>query len=156
MQQIEGKLKGGRASGKRILLDLRDVAAGDPAESVRLANFFLKSGTIATLQGQKFPKETFTAEPGKAIAVNEPLVIIVNRGTSGPAELAAAAIADNKRGDLVGEKTFGEGSKQKTFELADGSAVILSIAKYASPSGKQFEDGVTPGVVVAPKQDEAD
>lgn len=156
VQQIEAKLKGGRASGKRILLDLRDVSAGEPSEAVRLSNLFLKSGTIATLQGQKFPKETFTAEPNKAIVASEPLVVLVNRGTSGPAELVAGAIADNKRGDLVGEKTFGEGSKQKTFELPDGGAVILSIAKYASPSGKRFEDeAITPGVLVASNQDES-
>ena len=156
VQQLAGKLKGGRASGKRVLLDLRDVSAGDPAEAVRLANFFLKSGTIATLQGQKYAKETFTADAREALAVTEPLVVIVNRGTSGPAEMVAAAIADNKRGDLVGEKTFGEGSRQKTFELPDGGAVILSIAKYASPSGKRFDDdAVTPGVLVASNQDDA-
>jgi len=54
----------------------------------------------------------------------------------------------------VGEKTFGEGSLQKTFDLPDGGAIILSVAKYASPSGKQFEDAaVTPGTVVASNQD---
>jgi carboxyl-terminal processing protease len=55
----------------------------------------------------------------------------------------------------VGEKTFGEGSMQKTFDLPDGGAVILSIAKYASPSGKQFEDdAVTPGTLVASNMDD--
>jgi len=82
-------------------------------------------------------------------------VVLVNRGTSGPAEVVAGAIQDNKRGDLVGEKTFGEGSMQKTFDLPDGGAVILSIAKYASPSGKQFEDdAVTPGTLVASNIDD--
>jgi carboxyl-terminal processing protease len=57
---------------------------------------------------------------------------------------------DNKRADLVGEKTFGEGAQQKTFELPDGAALILSVAKYESPSGKKLQDeGVTPGVMVA-------
>ncbi len=83
------------------------------------------------------------------------MVVIVNRGTAGPAEIVAAAIADNKRGELVGEKTFGEGSRQKTFELPDGGAIILSIAKYASPSGKRFEDdAVTPGTMVASSKDD--
>ena len=49
----------------------------------------------------------------------------MNRGTAGPAELVAAALLDNKRADLVGEKTFGEGAQQKTFELPDGAALIL-------------------------------
>jgi carboxyl-terminal processing protease len=126
------------------------VATGDVPEAVKLANFFVKSGTIATLEGQKFAKQTFTADPAKAIDPTAPLVVLVNRGTSGPAEIVAGAIQDNKRGELVGERTFGEGSLQKTFDLPDGGAVILSIAKYASPSGKQFEDdAVTPGTLVA-------
>jgi carboxyl-terminal processing protease len=150
VQQVEAKLKSAGKSNKKVLLDLRDVAAGDMPEAIRMANFFLKTGTIATLEGQKFAKQTFTADPSKALAANSPLVVLVNHGTSGPAEVVAGALLDNKRGDLVGEKTFGEGSLQKTFDLNDGGAVILSIAKYASPSGKQFEDdAVTPTTIVA-------
>ena len=68
VQQVEAKLKGMQKAGnKKVLLDLRDVAAGDMAEATRLANFFLKGGTIATLEGQKFPKQVFTADPAKAI-----------------------------------------------------------------------------------------
>ncbi len=148
---LEAKLKGMSKTGtKKVLLDLRDVSSGDDAEATRLANFFLQSGTIATLEGQKVPKQTFTADPSKTIDGTGPLAVLINRGTAGPAEIVAAAIADNKRGDLVGERTFGEGIQQKTFELADGGAVILSVAKYASPKGKKFEDdAVTPTTQVA-------
>ena len=158
VQEMEQKLKGmSRLNTKKVLLDLRDVAAGDMPEAVRAANFFLKSGTIASLEGQKVSKQTFTAESSKAIAPNAPLVVLVNRGTAGPAELLAAALLDNKRADLVGEHTFGEGAQQKTFELPDGAALILSIAKYESPSGKKLQDeGVTPGVLVASAQPDAD
>jgi carboxyl-terminal processing protease len=151
VQQIETKLKGMQKAGnKKVLLDLRDVAAGDMTEAVRLANLLLKSGTIATLEGQKVEKQTFVADASKAINTTAPVVVLVNRGTAGPAELVAAALLDNKRAELVGEKTFGEGAQQKTFELPDGSALILSIAKYESPSGKKLQDdGVTPEVVVA-------
>jgi carboxyl-terminal processing protease len=156
VQQVEAKLKGMQKAGnKKVLLDLRDVAAGDMTEATRLANFLLKSGTIATLEGQKFPKQTFEADPAKAINATAPVVVLVNRGTAGPAELVAAALEDNKRADVVGEKTFGEGTQQKTFELADGAALILSVAKYESPSGKKLQDdGVTPDVVVASGADE--
>ncbi len=158
VQQVEERLKANSKSGnKKVLLDLRDVAAGDMPEAVRMANFFIKSGTIATLEGQRFPKQTFSADPSKAIDPSGPLVVLVNRGTAGPAELVAAAIADDKRGDLVGEKTFGEGAQQKTFDLPDGGAIILSIAKYASPAGKKFEDdAVTPGTLVASSQENSD
>lgn len=157
VQQLETKLKGMQKAGnKKVLLDLRDVAAGNMEEATRLANLLLKSGTIATLEGQKFPKQVFTADPAKAIQATVPVVVLVNRGTAGPAELVAAALLDNKRADVVGEKTFGEGAQQKTFELPDGAALILSVAKYGSPSGKKLQDdGVTPGVLVASGADEA-
>ncbi len=156
-QQIEVKLKAmSKAGNKKILLDLRNVAAGDMVEATRIANFFLTSGTIATLEGQKVQKQSFNADQSKVICATAPVVVIVNRGTAGPGELVAAALADNKRADLVGEKTFGEGTQQKTFELPDGAALILSVAKYEAPSGKKLQDeGVTPTLLVASSQDEA-
>jgi carboxyl-terminal processing protease len=156
VQQVETKLKGMQKAGnKKVLLDLRDVAAGDMAEATRLTNMLLKSGTIATLEGQKFPKQVFTADPAKTLQPTAPVVVLVNRGTAGPAELVAAALLDNKRADVVGEKTFGEGTQQKTFELPDGAALILSVAKYESPSGKKLQDdGVTPDVLVASGADD--
>ncbi len=155
--QLEGKLKDmGKAGSKKILLDLRDVSAGNNTAALRLANDFIKTGTLATLEGQKVAKQTFSAEPGKAISPNAPMVTLINRGTAGPAELVAGALLDSKRSDLVGEKTFGDGSEGKTFELPDGSAIILSVAKYATPSGKKLQDeGVTPGVQVASAQEAA-
>ena len=151
VQQIETKLKAmPKAGNKKVLLDLRDVAAGDVNEATRLANFLLRSGTITTLEGQKFQKQVFVADAAKAINATAPTVVLVNRGTAGPAEIVAAALLDNKRADLVGEKTFGEGAQQKTFELPDGAALILSVAKYESPAGKRLQDeGVTPGTIVA-------
>jgi carboxyl-terminal processing protease len=156
VQQVEAKLKAmPKVGNKKVLLDLRDVAAGDMTEATRLANFFLKSGTIAMLEGQKVEKQTFTADASKSINATSPVVVLVNRGTAGPGELVAAAPLDNKRADLVGEKTFGEGAQQKTFELPDGAALILSVAKYESPLGKKIQDeGVTPGVLVASNTDD--
>ncbi len=151
VQAVEAKLRGeAKAGNKKILLDLRDVAAGDMLEATRLANFFMKSGTIATLEGQRVQKVTYTADPAKTLVPVSPMVVLVNRGTAGPGELVAAALLDSKRAELVGEKTFGEGAQQKTFELPDGAALILSVAKYESPSGKKLQDdAVTPGVLVA-------
>jgi len=68
----------------------------------------------------------------------------------------ASAILENARGDVVGEKTFGDGSVPKTFDLPDGGALILSVAKYYSPSGKAIQDtAVTPNVVVADEEENA-
>jgi len=147
VNEIESKLKGMSKTGtKKVLLDLRDVSAGDDEEATRLANFFLASGTIVKLEGQKVGMQAFTADSSKTIVPSGPLAVLINRGTAGPAEIVAAAIADNNRGDLIGERTFGAGVQQKTFELQDGGAIILSVAKYASPKGKKFEDNEEPGV----------
>lgn len=153
-QDISGKIKAlEKAGAKKILLDLRDCAEGDESEGIAVANLFLNHGTITYLQGQKFPRQTFNADPAKAIT-NLPLAVLVNRGTSGAAEIVASAILENARGDVVGDKTFGDGSVAKTFELPDGGALILSIAKYYSPSGKAIQDAaVTPNVLVADQND---
>jgi carboxyl-terminal processing protease len=149
-QEIASKIKSLEKSGaKKILLDVRYCAEGDESEGIAAANLFLNHGTITYLQGQKYPRQAFNADPAKAIT-NLPVAVLVNRGTSGPAEIIAAAILENARGDIVGDKTFGDGSLQKTLELPDGGALILSIAKYYSPSGKAIQDtAIIPNVVVA-------
>jgi carboxyl-terminal processing protease len=139
---------------RKVLLDLRDVAEGDPQQGIRLANAFLQSGTIASLQGQTVPTQTFSAESSKFVT-SAPLAVLVNHGTAGAAEIVAAAVLDDKRGDVVGDRTFGEGGQQKTFTMPDGSALLLTVAKYESPSGKKIEDvAVTPNVSVSQSLEE--
>lgn len=141
-----------KEGNKKVVLDLRDTAEGDPQQGIRLANAFLQSGTIASLQGQTVPAQIFTADSSKFVTA-APLVILVNHGTAGAAELVAAAVLDNHRGDLVGGRTFGEGTEQKTFLLPDGAALLLTVAKYESPSGIKIEDqAVTPNMPVAESQ----
>jgi len=153
-QEIAGKIKSLEKSGaKKLLLDLRNSSDGDESEGVAVANLFLNHGTITYLQGQKYPREAFNADPAKAVT-NLPVAALVNKGTAGAAEIVAAAILENARGDVVGDKTFGDGSVQKTIDLPDGGALFLSIAKYYSPSGKAIQDAaVTPNVVVAEEED---
>jgi carboxyl-terminal processing protease len=154
VDDIAAKIKAA-SKGEKILLDLRDCTGDDDQQGLRLANFFIKQGTLATLEGQQFPEQTFTADPAKVLTA-APLAVLVNRGTYGGAELAAAAIEELKRGDVVGERTFGEGSVQKTIDLPDGGALILTVAKYEGPDGKKIQDeAVTPNVAVSsPQEDE--
>src|SRR5271166_1728296 len=153
-QEIAGKIKSLERSGaKKLVLDLRNASEGEESEGVATANLFLNHGTITYLQGQKFPREAFNADPAKAVT-SLPVAVLVNKGTAGPAEIVAAAILENARGDLVGEKTFGDGSVPKIFDLRDGGALILSVAKYYSPSGKAIQEtAVTPNVLVADETD---
>jgi len=155
-QDVAAKIKDLEKSGaKKLILDLRNCAEGEEPEGIATANLFLNHGTITYLQGQKYPKESFNADPSKAIT-NLPVAVLVNKGTAGAAEIVAAAIMENARGDVIGDKTFGEGSVQKTIDLPDGSALILSVAKYYSPSGKSIQDAaVTPNVVVAAGDDDS-
>jgi carboxyl-terminal processing protease len=155
-QEVAAKIKDLQKSGaKKLVLDLRNCAEGDESEGIAVANLFLNHGTIAYLQGQKYPRESFNADASKAITTL-PVVVLVNKGTAGPAELVAAALMDNARADIVGDKTFGDGSVQKTIDMPDGSAIILSVAKYYSPRGKAIQDtAVTPNVVVADTDEES-
>ena len=153
-QEIASRVKSLEKSGaKKIILDLRNDAEGDESEGVAVANLFLNHGTITYLQGQRYPREAFNADPAKAITTL-PIAVLVNKGTAGAAEVVAAAILENARGDVVGDKTFGDGSVQKTLDLPDGGALILSVAKYYSPSGKAIQDvAITPNVLVADVDD---
>jgi carboxyl-terminal processing protease len=155
-QDLANKIKSLQKSGaKKLILDVRNSAEGDEDEGIATANLFLNHGTITYLQGQKYPREAFNAEASKAITTL-PLVVLVNKGTAGPAEVVAAAVLENARGDVVGDKTFGDGSVQKTLELPDGSALILSVAKYYTPGGKAIQDSaVTPNILVADVDDDA-
>ena len=154
-QEIANKVKALQKSGaKKLILDLRDCAEGDETEGIATANLFLNHGTITYLQGQKYPREAFNADPSKAVTTL-PVAILVNKGTSGAAEIVAAAILENARGDVIGDKTFGDGTVQKLIELPDGGALILSIAKYYSPQGKAIQDAaVTPNIAVADVADD--
>ena len=154
-QEIASKVKALEKDGaKKIILDLRNSGDGEEAEGIATANLFLNHGIIAYVQGQKYPKQMFNADPQKEI-VTLPLVVLVNRGTAGPAEVVAASIMENARGDVVGDKTFGSGSIQKVIDMPDGAALILSVAKYYSPSGKAIQDtAITPNILVADANDD--
>jgi carboxyl-terminal processing protease len=154
-QEIAAKIKSAQEQGaKKLILDLRDDSDGDESEGVAVANLFLDRGTIGYLQGQKYPRETFLADAHKDVT-SLPLVVLVNRGTGGAAEIVASAILENARGDVVGDKTFGMGSIQKVIPIPDGSALILSVAKYYTPNGKAIQDdAVTPNISVADNNDD--
>ncbi len=155
-QEIASKIRSLQKQGaKELVLDLRNSSSGEESEGIATANLFLDHGTITYLQGQKYPRQAFTADPGKDVT-KLPVAVLVNRGTAGPAEIVASAILDNARGDVVGDKTFGDGSVQKQIDMPDGAVLILSVAKYYTPTGRSIQDvAVTPNVLVADADEEA-
>jgi carboxyl-terminal processing protease len=150
---IQSLKKGG---AQKLVLDLRDCAAGAPEDGIALANLFLDKGRIAYLQGQRVPRQNFDADPAKALTTL-PMAVLTNRGTASGAEIAAAALQDNKRAQLVGEATYGDASQLKAITMDDGGAIILSVAKYYSPDGKAIQDTrVTPAQLVAEPEPQID
>lgn len=141
----------------KLMLDLRDCARGDAAEAVVAARLLISSGTIATLRGQTVARQDFAADPAKVVW-KYPLTVLISGSTTGAAEVLAAGIAGNHRGDLVGERTYGSASEQKLIPLDDGAALVLTVANYYAASGKSIpEEGVTPTVDVrAANEDLAD
>jgi carboxyl-terminal processing protease len=138
-----------RQGARRFILDLRYCALGPEQEGVALADLFMSGGLITYTQGQKSRRQDFEASPARDVT-NLPLVVLVNRGTAGAAEIAAAALLESKRAQLVGEPTFGNAAVRQPVSLKDGGAIIIATAKYYSPSGKAIQDErVTPEVLEA-------
>ena len=141
--------KAQKAGAQKLILDLRNTALGSTQDGIAFANLFLNKGRITYLQGQRVPRQNFEAEPGKAVTTL-PLAVLTNRGTADGAEIVAAALQDNKRAHLVGERTYGDASMRRAITMDDGAAIILSVAKYYSADGKAIQDnGVTPATQVA-------
>jgi carboxyl-terminal processing protease len=129
---------------KKLILDLRDCAIGENAEGISTAQLFVPSGTITTLKGQTVAPVVSAADPAKVVW-SLPVAVLIGNGTAGPAEIVASAIADNKRGETVGERTYGVASQQKLVEMENGSALILTTALYYSPGGKNIPaEGIAP------------
>jgi carboxyl-terminal processing protease len=143
-----------RQGAQKIIVDLRSVAGGEIQEGVMVANFFIQDGSIArTIGREQRVLKAFDADP-KVVLFNGPAVVLIDTGTAGAAEIVASAFLERKRGDVVGEKSFGSGAEQELFTLRDGDGLLLTTVKWASASGKPFlgEDrahsGISPSVEV--------
>jgi carboxyl-terminal processing protease len=146
--EIAVKLKELESQGaQKIALDLRNCAGGDVQEAVDTASLFLDKGLVTYISGQRYPRQNLEVHPTGPVS-KLPLVVLINQSTAGPAEVVASAILGNKRGEVVGVRSFGVGVYQKPIPVGDGSALLLSVAKYYGPDGKAIHDnGVTPSVV---------
>ncbi len=132
----------------KIVLDLRSVASGSLAEAVDVSNIFIRDGEIAKVMGRNNQvTRTFAADPAKHIFSGK-VAVLIDFGTAGPAEVIAGAILDRKRGEVVGERSFGAGAEQELFTLRGGDGLLLTTSKWASPSGTPFlgESRATMGV----------
>jgi len=157
VEQARAKLNALVAGGaSKILLDLRNCAEGDVEAGAEVANFFLDKGVIyysRDRQGEKL--DEIEAAPEKFVTAL-PMAVLVNGSTAGAAEIVAGALKDHGRAALVGKKSFGVGSAQKTLKLKSGAVLILSTAKYCTPNGKVIQDETARKAGIEPDFDSPD
>ncbi len=137
-----------QAIGQKIIIDLRDNPGGYLDQVVAVADLFLaKDKTICSVDYRVYRDDIFKSSVDGLTA---DLVVLVNGNSASAAELFAAAMQENDRATIVGQTTYGKGTVQSVYDLKDGSAVKLTIAKYATPDGNFIDGvGVKPDVVVA-------
>ena len=137
-----------KAGATSLLVDVRDTATGAYESGVAVARLFVPSGTIAIKEIRGAGRQPVAAAVGDG-AITLPTVLLVNDGTSGAAEVFAAALAGNQRAALVGERTHGRAAVQKFIRLPDGAAMLVSNGWFLTPAGEPIhEKGLVPAVVV--------
>jgi carboxyl-terminal processing protease len=148
-EEVKTRLQEASKQGTtKVILDLRECGRGSISEAIAIARLFVPSGNLTTLRGQTVPEQIYAAEPSKVIWKG-PVSILMDGTTTGAAEVLAASLANTKRGDLVGDRTFGLASEQKLISMDDGAAIILTVANYYNADGKAIlEEGVTPTEIV--------
>jgi carboxyl-terminal processing protease len=143
--ELASLIKAGAAS---LVLDLRGTAFGDVETGLVAARLFVPKGTLAFRQERGKAKEPIAAVAGDG-GIALPVALLTDNGTSGPAELFAAALSGNKRASLVGERTLGRAARQRFVRLPDGSGLILTHLLYLTPAEAVInEKGLTPDVGV--------
>lgn len=122
-----------------LVLDLRGNRGGLLIQAVKVANTFLQNGQLIVRQKGRIrgAEESFTAQNDNPDTV--PLVVLVNGESASAAEIVAGALQDHDRALIVGENTFGKGLVQLPIQLEYDSALLLTIAKYFTPSGRLIQ-----------------
>ncbi len=139
-----------KQSLRGIVLDLRNNPGGLLTQAVSVADTFLKEGLIVYTQGREAENRLESRASKQRTDIDCPLVVLINAGSASASEIVAGAIQDQKRGLLLGEKTFGKGSVQTVLPMHDGSAIKLTIALYYTPSGRSIQaEGISPDIRLA-------
>jgi carboxyl-terminal processing protease len=152
-QLKEALLAARKRGAKGLLVDLRANPGGIKDQAVAVTSEFLKSGVVFIEKDAQGDEEKIKVVPG-GLATDLPLVVLIDEGTASSAEIFAGAIQDHKRGKLVGTKTFGTGTVLRQFILSDGSALLLAVAEWLTPNGRQiWHHGITPDIEVTLPRD---
>jgi carboxyl-terminal processing protease len=139
-----------KAGAKNMIVDVRRTAEGPLENGIAAARVFIKSGTLA-IKSARVKSET--REPVSAAAgdgaVVLPASVLVTTGTSGPGELFVAALNDNDRAEVIGERTLGRAGIQRLVKLPEGRGLWLTYARYLTPKGNPIQGrGLEPDLAV--------
>ncbi len=134
-----------RRGATGLVLDLRQNPGGLLDQAVAVSSLFLDRGAVVSLAGAHHPREVYRAVGGAATRL--PLVVLVDRFSASSAEIVAAALHDNQRATLVGERTFGKALVQSIDPLDNGAALEITVARYTTPAGRDISGvGVVPSI----------
>ena len=137
-----------KAGAKNFIVDLRGTSRGDLDYGVAAARLFVKSGTLTTKQFREKDNEVISSDISDG-NLTAPVILLINNGTSGAAEIFAAALNGNGRASLIGQQSLGRVARQKLIALPDGSGLWISYLRYLMPNGDQLhERGLTPDIEI--------
>ncbi len=140
-------------NAKGIILDLRNNPGGLLDEAIGVSSQFLGSGNVLLVQDAEGKQQALAVKPG-GLALNIPLVVLVNQGSASASEIVAGALQDAQRAKLIGETTFGTGTVLNHFNLADGSKILLATEEWLTPNGRViWHQGIAPDVNVSMSAD---
>ncbi|MGC8819838.1 MAG: S41 family peptidase [Fervidobacterium sp.] len=132
-----------------LILDLRNNPGGLLDVAIQVSNYFLDAGKVIVSVKDRNGKITDRYISQGNNYPNVPMAVLINNGSASASEIVSAALKENGRATLIGQKTFGKGSVQRGFPLSNGGTVFLTIAHYLTPSGKDIHKvGIEPNVVV--------
>jgi carboxyl-terminal processing protease len=135
-----------RAAGSGMLIDLRGVSMGDPAAAYEMAKLFA-NGDLGALKRRDEEIETYKGQA--APLWQGKLVLLVDRGTLGPAEIFATVLRQKLKAELVGERTFGYAGRQDMAQLSTGGRLLLTDAFYTGPDRVILNESLRPDLLVS-------
>ncbi len=136
------------AGATHLVLDVRNNPGGLLDQAISVTSQFLKDGNVLLQEDAQGNRDNYKVRSG-GVALDIPLIVLVNRGSASSSEIFAGAIQDHNRGLVVGETTFGTGTVLRPFNLKDGSAILLGTSQWLTPEGRLIrKQGIEPDVIV--------